>query len=477
VFDFVSQPWFIPAIVIIVGLPIVMIVLTEVNGSLVRRGAHGSRLVLLLRNFVAPTGALLLLLAQTADVGSPSVNWVRIVATIFGFLIILALLGGLNLVIFETAKSGSWRSRVPSIFIEVVRVILIVVCLGVLFSVVWHADVGGLFAALGVGSIVIGLALQNAVGGVISGLLLLSERPMEIDDWIIVNDVRGQVVEVNWRSVHYVTVDGMQIVPNSVLAASTFMNITKGIYPFYNDIYMQFAIEDPPQEVIDLCVQVAAGLPWIYPTEDALITYLGKGKYEIEIPLTSPLFNGRSIRLFSARIWYAARRAGLHLDREWGDPYQTPERLLEAVRTFAGALYLSSSDIEPLASSVSIERYSDGEIIQRPTEVPDAMRYFMSGTATLTYPAAGGDILIDTLAHPSVLGLTALTRQPAVTTAVAVNEVEVLKIPVGVLDKLVKTRPDLARDIGVELDHRHSLADKALKAAGVAQPSDSTTIA
>jgi small-conductance mechanosensitive channel len=477
VFDFVSQPWFIPAIVVVVGLPIVMIVLTELHAALVRKGAHGTRLVLLLRNFVAPSGALLLLLAQTADVGTPAVNWVRIMATLFGFLVILALLGGLNLVIFETAKTGTWRSRVPSIFIEVVRVILIVACLGVLFSVVWHADVGGLFAALGVGSIVIGLALQNAVGGVISGLLLLSERPMEIDDWIVVGEERGQVVEVNWRSVHMVTMDGLQIVPNSVLAASTFMNITKGIYPFYNDIYMQFAIEDPPQEVIDLCVQVAAGLPWIFPTEDALITYLGKGKYEIEIPLTSPLFNGRSIRLFNARIWYAARRAGLHLDREWGDPYQTPERLFEAVQTFAGALYLSSEDVEPLSTKVSIERYSDGEIIQRPLLVPDAMRYFISGTASLTYPADGGDIVIETLSHASVLGLTALTRQPVVTTAVALTEVAVLKIPVAVLDTLVKTRPDLARDIGVELDHRRELTDRALKAVGVEQTDDSSAVA
>jgi len=75
VFDFVQQPWFVPAIIVVVGLPIVMIVLTELHGALVRNGAHGTRVVLLLRNFVAPTGALLLLLAQTADVGSPTVNW------------------------------------------------------------------------------------------------------------------------------------------------------------------------------------------------------------------------------------------------------------------------------------------------------------------------------------------------------------------------------------------------------------------
>jgi small-conductance mechanosensitive channel len=477
VFDFVGQSWFVPAIIVVVGLPIVMIVLTELHGALVRKGAHGTRMVLLLRNFVAPTGALLLLLAQTADVGSTAVNWVRVVATIFGFLVILALLGGLNLVIFETAKTGSWRSRVPSIFIEVARVILIVVCLGVLFSVVWHADVGGLFAALGVGSIVIGLALQNAVGGVVSGLLMLSEVPFELGEWIVVNGTRGQVVEVNWRSVHLMTVSGLLIVPNSSLSGTEILNITRSGSSFTNDIYVRFSNEDPPQEVMDVCMLTAASLPMIVTGESTTVSTMGKGRFEVEIPITSPALNGASIRMFKTRLWYAARRAGLHLDKESGDPFQTPERLLEAVQTFAGALYLNKADIEPLVESVSIERYGEGEIIQRPLLVPDAMRYIMNGTATLTYPADGGDVVIETLAHASVLGLTALTRQAVVTTAVAVTEVEILRVPVAVLDTLVKTRPDLARDIGVELDHRLDLAEAALKAVGVEITPDTSVIA
>jgi CRP-like cAMP-binding protein len=126
---------------------------------------------------------------------------------------------------------------------------------------------------------------------------------------------------------------------------------------------------------------------------------------------------------------------------------------------------------------VSIERYGEGEVIQRPMLVPDAMRYFIDGTATLTYPADGGDIVIETLSHASVLGLTALTRQAVVTTAVALTDVAVLRVPVAVLDSLVKTRPDLARDIGVELDHRRTLTEAALKAVGLEVPEASTVIA
>ena len=53
-----------------------------------------------------------------------------------------------------------------------------------LFWWVWDADVAGVFAALGVTSIVVGLALQNAVGSIVSGLFLIFEAPFELGDWI-----------------------------------------------------------------------------------------------------------------------------------------------------------------------------------------------------------------------------------------------------------------------------------------------------
>ena len=165
-----TEPWFWPAVGVIVGLPVVLLVLTELQSMLERRQSRAARIVLLLRNYVAPVGALLLLLNQ-ATYADIDLTWTQVTATVFGFLIILVLLNGLNFALFVTARQGTWRSKVPSIFVDIVRIVLILVSLAVLFSVVWSADVGGLFAALGVGSIVIGLSLQNAVGSIVSGLL------------------------------------------------------------------------------------------------------------------------------------------------------------------------------------------------------------------------------------------------------------------------------------------------------------------
>ena len=75
-------------------------------------------------------------------------------------------------------------SACPSIFIDLGRLIVIVIGLGLLFSWVWGTNIGGLFAAVGVTSIVIGLAVQTAVGPVIAGLFLLFEQPFRIGDWL-----------------------------------------------------------------------------------------------------------------------------------------------------------------------------------------------------------------------------------------------------------------------------------------------------
>lgn len=55
----------------------------------------------------------------------------------FGFLVMLFLLSGANAVLFGEASEGSWRKRLPTIFIDLGRLVVIVVGIGVLLSWVW----------------------------------------------------------------------------------------------------------------------------------------------------------------------------------------------------------------------------------------------------------------------------------------------------------------------------------------------------
>ncbi len=472
-----GEPWFWPGVLLVIGLPVSLIVLTEISTVLRRRGSRATRIVSLLRNFIVPVGAFLVLLSQVGYL-HVAPTWTQIVATIFGFLIILLLLNGLNFGLFVTAKEGSWRNRVPSIFVDIVRLLLIVVGVGVLFALVWHADVGGLFTALGVGSIVIGLALQNAVGSVVSGLLLLFEAPFKMGDWISTGGIVGRVVEVNWRATHIKTPTGVEVIPNSTLGGSSFLNLSQKGSPYETDDYVRFSTDDPPQDVIELCQQVGAALPMLAPGGSVTVTPLSKSKYEVEIEIDSPASNSGAKRLFRTRLWYAARRAGLHLDNDLTDNYNNDGNVLEALARFAHPLYLTQDEAAELRPTVWLERYAAGEYVQHSLTVPDGMRYIVHGTATLNAPIPdGGELPISRLGKHEIIGLGALTRQAASTTIVALTELAVLYVPVRVLDGIVRKQPDLARDIGTEIDHRRDKAEAVLAAAGYAGHDPSALIA
>src|SRR5271168_2943460 len=240
--------WFYWATGVALGFPAGVILLTELHHALVRRNSRLARQVGLLRNFLLPLGALLLLLVQAAQI-SAGTGLVRILSTVFGFLVVVLLLSGLNATVFEGAPEDSWRKRVPTIFLDAARFALIGVGLTVILSFIWGVRVGGLFTALGVTSVVIGLMLQNSVGQIVSGLFMLFEQPFRINDWLDTPSARGRIVEANWRAVHIQTDRGLQITPNSVLAATSFTNLSHPPGAHQLSITTTFASADAPDRV------------------------------------------------------------------------------------------------------------------------------------------------------------------------------------------------------------------------------------
>lgn len=475
--ELLDEPWFWPTMAVIVGLPIVLLVLTEVAAGMARRDAPGVKLVLLVRNWVVPFGALLLLLAQTRLI-TGEIDWVRVIATGFGFLVILTLLNGLNVAVFVTARQGTWRNRLPSIFVDIVRVLLIVICVAVLFAVVWNADVGGVFTALGIGSIVIGLALQNAVGPVIAGLLLLFEQPFELGEYIVTDQGKGRVVAVNWRATHIDTANGLLIIPNATLASSSFRNLSRATSPYEASDIVRFATDDPPQAILDLLADVAMGLPELAPGELPYAIPIGKAKYEVNIPLSHPARQYMTLGLFRSRLWYAARRAGLHLDRDLTDNWATPERTRQAFERIAPRLHLLAADLPPLLTAVRLERYARGEVVQRAMAVPDGVRYIIEGRAEMAAISDDGRILkVTEFSVDDALGLTSVTRQGIASSVTAITDLAVLLVPAETLDVLVKTRPGLAREFGVEIDNRRQRTFEAFANAGLVPPSGSRLVA
>lgn len=461
-----QEAWFPWAVALAVGVPVLLIVLTEVLGALNRRKHAAVKPIRLLRNYVVPVGAVFALLVFATARADDS-TWVRIVGTLLGFLVILLILSAFNVALFANAEEGSWRDRIPSIFVDLARLALILISLAILFSWVWGADIGGLVTALGVTSIVIGLALQNAVGGVISGLLLLFEQPFRLGDWLDTGSVRGRVVEVNWRAVHLDTGNGIQIVPNSSLAGASFTNLSQPVGAYTASVEVTFSTDDPPDDVLRLLREVGSGLPMLEPGDVVSASYLGAARFSVTLPVSGPSTADAAVALFRAWLWYASRRRGLALDGDGSDPIATPERLRSAIAALAPTLHAREEDYDDLARTCTLERYGPGETIQQAGTIPGAMRFLVEGGVHLAVPTTDGLITFQRLGVGDFIGQTALTREVAMAAAIADGTTLVLRMPLSTIDQLVRSKPRLAQEIGASIDNKHRQAQAALAEAGI----------
>jgi len=452
--NIVDADWFYWAVGLTVGLPFTLISLTELHHALERRQSALARPVNLLRSYLVPLTALLMLLIEVAQVRA-QLDSVRILATVFGFLVLVLVLSGLNATLFEGAPQGSWRERVPTIFRDVTRLVLIAVGLAVIFSYVWGVRVAGLFTALGVGSVVIGLMLQNSVGQIVSGLFMLFEQPFRIGDWLDTPTARGRIVEANWRAVHIQTDRGLQITPNSVLAATSFTNLSRPPGAHQLEITTTFALTDPPDRVRHLLSRVAGTLPQRKADSAPTAVAAGSGEYLVSMGLKSPADDGAARATFLRWIWYAARREELHLDGA-DDDFSTLARVQMAMRTVvAPALRLSHTDQQSLTPHAKMVRYGTDEVVQFAGEVPTAMTFLIRGCVRLTTTAEDGAVLsVSMLEAGSFLGLTTLTRQPNLTTAYALEEVTALEIDREHIEELVMQSPLLLQELGRIIEDR-----------------------
>ena len=81
-------------------------------------------------------------------------------------------------------------------------------------------------ASLGVG---IGFGLQNIINNLVSGIIILAERPISIGDRIEVAGVAGRVTKIQLRSTTMVTNDNItMIVPNADFISNTVTNWSHG---------------------------------------------------------------------------------------------------------------------------------------------------------------------------------------------------------------------------------------------------------
>ncbi|HZS38939.1 MAG TPA: mechanosensitive ion channel family protein [Polyangia bacterium] len=203
----------------------------KVNGG---GGAHVERMVTRVRrgavSLLALIGSYLAVgvapLPPHVDVVSGGVLWVLAAIVAARMLINLVAL----LLVTSVARvSGHERERLQREYIplgEKATALAVTLILVIVVFKHFGQDVTSLVAALGVGSLAIGLAAQQTLGNMIAGFTILVDRPFRPGDRIkLATGEAGEVLEIGVRSTRIQLADrNLLIVPNTELANSRVIN-------------------------------------------------------------------------------------------------------------------------------------------------------------------------------------------------------------------------------------------------------------
>jgi small-conductance mechanosensitive channel len=478
----------LPAAMLVVGFPLLLLLLTELINSGQRRNWPVMPTLRTLRNLVVPALAVMLFVTQVWQLPTDDF-FVRLVQTGFWLSVLYAALTFINDGIFGAVRQGSWQERVPKLLRDLARGLLVAIGAAIIYSQVWKQEISGALTALGLGSIVIGLALQEPLGNVVSGLMLLLERPLNIGDWLIADGTTGKVIEINWRSVHIETLlHEMRIIPNVSLYKESFSNLSRPTFERTETYDMGFSYDHPPNMVKRAMLELLETTPGVLrqpPPEvhtlaygDFSITYrlfFTVARYEEVLPVRDAILS---------RIWYVARRHGLQIPYPIAVQYRhgespsppppTPSELLERFpryRHVRQALLDAAKRqrqpdeggpgaVDALHQDARVLMFSAGGEMLPFGSTRNGFTLLVEGKAALSARDADGrEVQIASLGPGDFYGEATISAgRPSDMRVVAETDVTVVAFDAGVMAECLQRSSGLATEIGDAIETRRRAA-------------------
>jgi len=266
--------------------------------------------------------------------------------------------------------------------------------------------------------------------------------------------VRGKVVGMNWRSTHIDIGSGVQIIPNATIAGASFANLSRPTEAHTETVETTFTPGDAPHVVTATLLDVAGNLSMLRPGAAPSVRVIGEGVYATSLPLSTASDASAARSQFLTWLWYASRRDEIGLDGH--EFVQRPrEDVVEALDKVASTLDLTDEDVETIADRCEIETFGAGERIEWEGRLSQRFSFILSGVVrTSAAMRDGASTPVGQLDRGEVLGLSGLVREPAIASQEALTVVDVLQVPIAVIDELVAASPRLARRLSEYLQAR-----------------------
>lgn len=402
-----------------------------------------------------------------------------------GTLAILAI-GAARITVTFFFRAALGRVAAPQILAEVLMALVLVVFAFWRMTAV-GVNLAGIVTTSAVVTGVLAFSLQETLGNLWGGIQIQLDNTCRLGDWIRVDTVMGQVVDIRWRYVAVATNSGETvIIPNGSLSKSRVMVLSRRgdrRIPWRREVEFAVAYDVPPARVI-ATVEAAlkrAEIPNVSasPPLDVLCHSFGDSAYHYRVrywlaDLVQDDWTDSQVRLHVAAT---LGRQGMEIPyphRQLVRPKPAQARHAREAAERGATLAkldlfvpLTGDEREALAGNLADFPFVADDVIARQGEPADSLFILARGRVAVFDDSAGGTGVRDrlaTLSAPAYFGeMGLLTGQARGATVIAEDEVLCYRLQKDVFDAILHARPELVEPLSQVVASRQAANDAKLQ--------------
>jgi small-conductance mechanosensitive channel/CRP-like cAMP-binding protein len=378
--------------------------------------------------------------------------------------------------VFDLVMSRRRNVVAPQLLRQIVSIVIYLFLFASALKIIFDYDVKTALTGGAVLAAVIGLALQDTLGNLFSGIALHMEGAFDIGDVVHSGDYIGVVESVTWRATRMRAFNNQAIIlPNSVMARERLEVFPHGqlnarVLPFGIDYNV------PPATVIGIVSQAAAHVEGVSRELPCFVRVANFADSSViyEIKYYTRDFSRRDHMDADIRkaVWYALHRNKI----AFATPVRafqnyTPPEVSQDVPAEEVSVRLAEVDIlsplseearRTIAAATRVHHYAKGETILRHGSAGDSMFVVHSGTASVRLPddSDQGWHEVAQLGPGTVFGeMALLTGETRTADVVALTDVTALEIGKDSLQPILTDHPDLVETITAKVVQRQDHLD------------------
>ena len=161
---------------------------------------------------------------------------------------------------FRAANTSTKLDDQSVPFIRKTLKAMIIVIGGVFILQNLNINVSSLVAGLGIGGLAFALAAKDSIANFFGSAVIFIDKPFQIDDWIIIENVEGIIEEIGFRTTKIRTFYNSVItIPNAKMTTATIDNYGARRYRRYKTT-LSLTYDTPPERMLALCEGIRAVL-------------------------------------------------------------------------------------------------------------------------------------------------------------------------------------------------------------------------